>query len=436
MSLDTLYNMSVMKFIYDENAQVTRSEILEEAKKLEEYIAQLIKISKDENYSYDESTINLPLDKTNLDEITRIKEGLVTPKLKYILNIGIGGSNLGTRAIYDALYGYFEIIEPLRFPKMIFADTDDPTFLIKLKHFLKSHTCYPEEVIINTISKSGNTAETITNLEILVSDLPFAKDRLVVITEKDSELYKTTKYLKIRTLEIPKKVGGRFSVFSNVGLFPLACLDINLTELLKGAVESRNAGLQKDVFKNPAVLSAITTFINYKKGKIINNSFFFVPELESLGKWYRQLMAESLGKDGKGITPTVSIGSADLHSMGQLYLGGTRDKYFTFISIENVTEDIIVPEKPVFDILQNLKGTGAKTVMRAFLQGIKTAYKDKGIPFSEIKLKNLNERSLGNFLQFKMMEIMYLGKLMGVNAFDQPNVEEYKTEVRKLLNLT
>ncbi|MFC1622048.1 hypothetical protein ACFL13_01550 [Patescibacteria group bacterium] len=425
-----------MKFAYEKTAQVSEAEFEEESKRLEEYILKLRKVAEEENYSSNESSINLPFDEGALKNVINLHKELITPKLKYVLDIGIGGSSLGTRAVYDAFYGHFDTIEPLRYPKMIFADTDNPPYLAKLKYFLKSHIYYPEEIIINAISKSGTTAETIANLGILAGDLPFAKERLVVTTERDTELHKAAESLGIKTLEIPKKVGGRFSVFSSVGLFPLACAGVDLPDLLQGAMEARKVGLQKDTSKNPAAQSAIVTFINYKKGKLINDSFFFNPELESLGKWYRQLLAESIGKDGKGTTPTVSLGSVDLHSMVQLYLGGIKDKYFTFISTEDVTEGVVVPKNPILDVLHNLEGKSAKEIMDAILQGVKRAFSARKIPFSEVILKNLSAKSLGFFMQLKMIEMMYLGHLFGVNTFNQPDVEDYKTEVRKILKIS
>ena len=422
-----------MIFRFEETAHVTKEELSAEAPNLEPYIERLNKVAEADNYMYEESSINLPFDGDILEKILKLREKYVSPKLKYIIDIGIGGSNLGTKAVYDALYGYFDTVEPNRYPKMIFADTNDPTFIYKLYEFLRTHVDDPREMVINAISKSGKTTETIVNLDIIASNVPFAKDRLVITTEYNSNLWKTARSLDIDCLPIPGKVGGRFSVFSSVGLFPLACLGADISELLKGAMEARKECLNKNPLRNPAAISSIIIFSNYIKGKLIHDQFFFHPELESLGKWYRQLMAESIGKDGKGVTPTVSIGSVDLHSMGQLYLGGIKDKMFTFISTKNPTKDISVPQEPLLEILSEVEEKSTSEIMNAILGGVKVAFMKKDLPFMEIILDDISLSSLGQYMQFKMVEMMMLGKLLGVNAFDQPSVESYKQETRKIL---
>lgn len=422
-----------MIFRFEETAHVTKEELSAEAPNLEPYIERLNKVAKADNYMYEESSINLPFDGDILERILKLRKKYVTPDLKYILDIGIGGSNLGTKALYDALHGYFDAVEPDRFPKMIFADTNDPAFIYKLYQFLRTHIKDPKEMIINAVSKSGKTTETVVNLDIIASNVPFAKERLVITTDYNSDLWKTARDMDIDCLPIPGKVGGRFSVFSSVGLFPLACLGLDVSDLLRGAMEARKGCLVKNPMKNPAAVSAMIIFLNYVKGKLINDQFFFHPELESLGKWYRQLMGESIGKDGKGITPTVSIGSTDLHSMGQLYLGGIKDKFFVFISTKNPNIDISVPQEPLLEILSEVEEKNTSEVMNAILGGVKAAFLKKDLPFMEIILDDISPASLGQFMQLKMMEMMMLGRLLGVNAFDQPSVESYKQETRKIL---
>ncbi len=422
-----------MIFRFEETSHVTKKELSAEAPNLEPYIERLNKVAETDNYMYEESSINLPFDENILEKILKLKQKYASPKLKYIIDIGIGGSNLGTKAIYDALYGCFDVVEPNRYPKMIFADTNDPAFIYKLYEFLRTNVKDPREMVINAVSKSGKTTETIVNLDIIATNVPFAKDRLIITTAYNSELWKASRSLDLDCLPIPNKVGGRFSVFSSVGLFPLACLGVDLSELLKGAMEARKECLNRNVLRNPAAISSIIIFSNYIKGKLINNQFFFHPELESLGKWYRQLMGESIGKDGKGITPTVSIGSVDLHSMGQLYLGGIKDKFFTFISTQNPKNDISVPQEPLLEILSQVEEKSTSEVMNAILGGVKAAFLKHDLPFMEIILDDISLNSLGQYMQFKMVEMMMLGKLFGVNAFDQPSVESYKQETRKIL---
>ena len=182
--------------------------------------------------------------------------------------------------------------------------------------------------------------------------------------------------------------------------------------------------------------------MHYEIGKNISDLFLFANDLESLGKWCRQLIAESLGKEfnkkgetvNTGITPVVSIGSTDLHSMAQLYLGGPYDKFTTFLSVENSNSHINVPTLERYSkLVFGIQGTSLESVMSAIVEGTKAAFRKGGRPFMEIKLPYKSEYSIGQFLQFKMIETIFLGYLLDVNPFDQPNVESYKEETRKIL---
>lgn len=426
-----------MKFQYVETSQVFENEISKQGKRLASYIDLLNKVASTKDYLFDESSINLPLDDAYVNHILKLKGKLTSKELKYILVIGIGGADLGTKAIYDALWGSFDLVEPDRFPKMIFLDVTDPKFLSKLKEFLNKNINKPKEIIINTVSKSGKTIETIANLEIILKDVRFSKERMVITTGYKTELWDTANKMEIDILPIPDKVGDRFSIFSALGLFPLACAGISIEKFREGARMARLDGLKKDIYKNLPALSALITFSNLKRGCTIHNTFLFNPELESLGKWYRQLVAESLGKKRTGITPTVSIGSRDLHSMAQLYLAGPRDKFFTFVSTKGVKHPIRVPNDSVellTDVISEIEGKTADEITRAILLATKQTFNKHELPYAEIILDEISEKSLGHFMQFKMLEIMYLGRLLKVDAFSQPNVEEYKTEAKKILS--
>ncbi len=432
-----------MKFLKN-NSGIEENSFKQSQDNLLEYVERLKDVTRN-GYDDDESSINLSSDRDLFSNVKDMVANKKTPGLKYIIVIGIGGSNLGTKAIYDALYGYFDLLEVNRFPKMIFVDTNNPEFLHKLEVFLTNKIKQPEEIIVNIISKSGSTTETIVNMELifgmLEKRLSGILERFVVTTNLGGELYKIAKSKGISTLSIPEKVGGRYSVLSAVSLFPLAMSDINIRALLNGANEMRDKCLSSNIEENLAMASAVVLFENSKKGININNNFVFNGELESLGKWYRQLIGESIGKeknrDGEiinfGITPIVSVGSADLHSVGQLYMGGPKDKITTFIraSIPKNNQTIAVSLFP--ELASGVEGKTSQDIMNAILEGVKIAYKKKTLPFVEIIMDDISEKSLGEFLQFKMMEIIYLGKLLNINPFDQPNVEDYKSEIRNIL---
>jgi len=445
--------MKDIEFTYKDTL-IGEGEMKEAASILTNYIEYLSSISKSgENISNEidyieaESSINLPFDSSVLEMVNSAVKKVYTKNLKYIIIIGIGGSNLGTKAVYDSLRGTFDPFFVDKTPKIIFADTTSPKFLKDIRTILEKNVETSEEVLLNVVSKSGTTVETIANFEAIYSflDAKFGdvvKKRVIVTTDNESKLWEMAKNNDFEILSIPHIVGGRYSVLSAVGLFPLALVGIDIQALLEGARTMCDKCTKEEMSENPALVSSTLLYLYYKKGVTIHNSFFFNPELESLGRWYRQLIAESIGKryatDGKeinaGITPIVSIGSTDLHSMAQLYLGGPKDKFTTFVYAPGDSEEEVVPEQLTFlGLVKGINGQEFAKIMGAIFGGVKESYKKDELPFAEISFPKVDERSLGQFLQFKMFEIMYLAQLLDVDAFNQPNVEDYKKEMRKIL---
>lgn len=339
-----------------------------------------------------------------LKEVKEIAK--ICGNLKSIVLAGIGGSNLGALAIYKALRPKKEIC---------FAETLDSRRLGRIL----GHLQHPAVLII--ISKSGTTAETVANAAVSLEKMKKG-DRVIAVTDEDSKLWHWADKNGFLKLAVPKEIVGRYSVFTAVGLLPLFLAGIKVEKLLEGAEEAS---------EKAAADSAKSI---YESGKAIHDIFLFEPDLEWLGKWYRQLIGESLGKEGKGITPTVSIGTTDLHSVAQLYLGGPKDKFTTFVSVKNSGKDFTIPKNhDIEELVPGISGKKFSVLMKATLGGIKVAYKKQNLPFMEIELEDLSEKSLGKFMQEKMMEIVHLAKLMGVDPFDNPQVELYKEETRKLL---
>lgn len=426
-----------MKFLYNDTSRLSNEAIEQTTSSLQEYVTILNDIAKTNTYEDLECSMNLPFDKKIMEQVGETHRRRVSTKLKYLILIGIGGSNLGTKAIYDALYGFYDLLQPARFPKIIFLDTQDEEVLTKTKLLIETLQD-KEEVLVNAISKSGGTTETAANLEIVYEALNKkfgdVKDRFVFTTDEGSKMHQVAIEKGIDVLNLPKLVGGRYSVFSAVGLFPLMCMGFNVEALLRGAQNMRNVCLHTDYLDNPAILSAAILYLHWKAGININDNFIFLPQLESLGKWYRQLMGESIGKDGKGITPTVSIGSTDLHSVGQLYLGGPKDKITTFIYGEKPKYEAIVPANTEFNLVNTIPNKHIHSIMYAIVEGTIAAYHKQTLPYVILGLDNVSEEALGEFMQFKMMEMMYLGHLMGVTTFDQPHVELYKVETKRILS--
>lgn len=436
--------------IYQSTSGVETSQLEAGKKALEDYVNLVWKLAQGDDtgfdYGYYESSINLSLDenfKSFLREKIKEKKN---PELKYVIVVGIGGSNLGTMALYQALRG-IDVFMHEGMAKIVFLDTVSPPLISQALDFLNTKVNSPEEIIVNMISKSGETTETIVNFEIIYDTLKRRfgdkiNNRIIFTTDRDSKLWHVAEQKGVDTIEIAGRVGGRYSVFSAVGLFPLGLAGFNVDNFWFGASEMVKRCTDKDVFKNPALVSAIITYIHYTNGLNIYNSFYFNPELKTIGRWYSQLLAESTGKEFNlenkkiniGITPLISIGSTDLHSTATLFLGGPKNKFTQFIHAAQKQNSPVIPQELFLPgLVENINGKSISDIMGAIYYGVKIAYLKNKLPYSEIVMHDISENSLGQYLQLKMIETMYLARLLNVNAFDQPKVEDYKRETREIL---
>ncbi|PJE77212.1 hypothetical protein COV05_00330 [Candidatus Uhrbacteria bacterium CG10_big_fil_rev_8_21_14_0_10_48_16] len=431
-----------MKFSY-EKSLLEDSAIEPLIQELSPYRDHLKTVSKHTDYLEPESALQLPSDKALLENVTNSAIRLHSPTLQYIIVIGIGGSNLGTQAVYEAIAGSMNLLVD-RLPKLIFLDTVTDEKMTAVTRILE-HLTNIDDFLVITISKSGTTTEPIANTEVLWSaiEMQFGdpRSRFVFITDEGSPLWKIAEQKKIEHFSVPPHVGGRYSVFSTVGLLPLALAGIDIAEFVAGAKRAVIDGTSPQTSKNHALVSACLTHLHVKQGRTIHNSFLFSPKFEVLGKWYRQLMGESIGKERDlegnpvhaGITPIVSIGSTDLHSMAQLYWGGPDDKYTHLISSFTGEVHALPHQVALQGLIPNINGKSLESIMQAIYGGVKSAYEKKERPYVEIDLGQADARELGYYLQFRMIEMMYLARLMNVNAFDQPAVELYKETTRELL---
>ncbi len=421
-----------MRFSF-EHSGLTENDYKEASLLLAPYISQISGIAALGEYKEPESSVHLPLDEGILNSVQAAYNEKVKTPLKYIVVAGIGGSNLGAKAVYDALWNG-------NGPTMLFLDTPDDKKTVLVARRVLRGISRVEEVLVIIASKSGNTLETVACAEYFTNELknkfPDIEERVVVITDENSVLWENAKDRGLAVLPVPKPVGGRYSVFSAVGLFPLQAAGVNITAFREGAVKMTAECLQFEADRNPGIKGASFLANWHKKGKIIHDSFFFNPELESLGKWYRQLLAESIGKsESVGITPTVSIGSMDLHSVGQLYLGGPKDKMTEFIESEVGDYEAKVPVTRIFPgLVRSVEGRPFREIIGAVSRGAKVAYGKRGLPFTEVVFEKITESEIGAYMQWKMIETMYVAKLLGVDAFDQPDVESYKIETKRILN--
>jgi len=436
--------MNQIEFCF-QNSKITQEQRNQLSAQL---IIELNKMKKalEQGYEDDRASLNLPVDTSSLQKVMALVEEKNKLHPRYVIVVGIGGSNLGSLAVFDAILGKKYNLQDNE-KKILFADTVDSDLVFDIIRIIEPVLQNKEKILLNLVSKSGSTTETIANFEVLLqllekySDNP--KESIVVTTDYDSKLWHLAKEKQYSLLEIPKKVGGRYSVFSTVGLFPLAMMGVKIEQLLQGAKQMRLRCLDENFNKNPAAIGAACALLHFKDKKNIHDLFLFSDDLESIGKWNRQLVAESVGKEHDlsgnqvftGLTPTYSIGSTDLHSVAQLYLGGPFDKFTTFVKVKTNKHDLIIPRfKEYVSLVQGIQQKPMQEIMSAIYNGITTAFIKGNRPFMEIILPDKSESSIGQFMQYKMMETMYLGGFLQINPFDQPNVELYKKETRNLLN--
>jgi len=233
---------------------------------------------------------------------------------------------------------------------------------------------------------------------------------------------------------MPRMVSGRFSVFSAVGLLPLALLGIDVEAVLSGARGALSLARDKGEEENGTQQSAMRLYQALQNGYDTHNLFLFHKELEGIGKWWRQLVGESLNKGGKGILPMVSIGSTDMHSMAQAYLGGPQHIFHTFVAALAESSGDTIPRERVFpELVPELSREDLNVLMRTILGGVEASFSAHGVPYDRVSLLSISPEALGNFMQTQMIETFILSRLMEVSCFDQPDVEAYKEETRQIL---
>ncbi len=421
-------------FFSHEHSHVSLKELTKLEQKLKEAIPPLstLRLTR---YTTDYASLFLPFDTAMHHTVAEVVTEKLLLRPSMMILIGIGGSNLGTVALE-------QLFKARQVPFLYCADSVDPQATQLLYDRAEQTLISGHTIMLVIVSKSGTTTETIANAELfttlLARYIKKYRDYMVIISDEGSPLLQVAQREKISALPIATKVGGRFSIFSPVGLFPMGMLGIDTAALLKGAASVYPL---LDTVDNPAARSAAILYASYQKEIVIHDSFFFIAQAEGIGRWYRQLLAESIGKmhnlAGKvvsvGITPTISLGSVDLHSMAQLYLGAPEHRITTFISVKK-EHALAVPSKTMFDeILPFIRGKKFSTLMGAMLQGTKKAYAHKKLPYMSIEFPEISPYSIGQFMQLKMFEIIYLGALFQLNPFDQPEVELYKQETRKIL---
>jgi glucose-6-phosphate isomerase len=351
-----------------------------------------------------------------------------------LIVIGIGGSYLGARACHEALRSPLTKTRRLRY-----AGTNlSPRYHLDLLESVKD-----ERYAINVISKSGTTTEPAIAFRIFRRELErrmgkdLAGTQIVATTDREKGALRALAQAEgWETFVIPDDVGGRFSVLTPVGLFPLAYAGINVDALIGGATECAIACSEKRIERNPALLYAITRHLLYECGLAIEMLVSFEPRYAEFVEWWKQLYGESEGKDGQGLFPAGAVYSKDLHSLGQWIQDGPRIIFETFLTIETAEPSMSIPEATGsgdVDGLSYLEGRDLSEINGLAQKATMVAHADGGCPNIEIITPKLDAYHLGALIYFFEYACAISGYMSGVNPFDQPGVEAYKRNMFALL---
>lgn len=337
-------------------------------------------------------------------------------KYKKIVIIGMGGSILGTKSIYS----FFK--EKINKEVFFFDNLDNNLFLNFKKIENQKNSCF----II--ISKSGSTLETLANF-LIIFKKTLARNKLIFITENNnSALINIANKHNAEIIEHNQFVGGRYSILSEVGMLPSALMGLKIEKF-----KNIEKLLKNKKFFSCLIYDVACIYTLNSKG--VKNSVFmsYDSKLYDFCYWYQQLVGESLGKKGKGITPIISFGPKDHHSVLQLYLDGPKDKFFTFLDTENKNVNHKILTSSVPGSVSFLKNKTLKNLISAQLKATKNVFASKKIPFRQIKFKKNNEEEFGAITTFFVLETILLARMMKINPFDQPAVEQVKVETKKIL---
>ena len=356
-------------------------------------------------------------------------------KQKQIAIIGIGGSTLGTYAIYNFLKYNKQRNKTLK-KELFFFESTDP---INLNGTIAQLNL--EDTLFIVISKSGTTIETISIFKYLSSIVKMNSQNLLVITEDDSKLNSFAAANGISTFEIPKNVGGRFSVLSNVGLVPLYLAGFDIDELLKGARKISTSFFEQNELYNQ-LLKKARTYYEYKDVYNINAIFSYSQLLEGFNKWYIQLWGESLGKidannTNQGLTPIGLLGPVDQHSFLQLIVEGKRDKTVTFIKIKDFKDDTKIAPITLegLEDLDYINGLNFKELINLQADATIASVKEykKYIPIDLIEIEEISEFEIGKLLFYYELLTSIVGKFLRIYTYDQPGVEGGKIILKEML---
>ena len=379
---------------------------------------------------------------TNYDkeEFEKIKKSAqkIQKDSEILVVIGIGGSYLGARAVIESLtHTFYNYEKRKKTPKIFFAGNNmSPRYILDLIDLIGN-----KDFSVNVISKSGTTTEPAIAFRIFREILENkygieeAKKRIYVTTDKQKGALKTLADEEgYETFVIPDNVGGRYSVLTAVGLLPIATAGIDIDKLMKGAQIAKEKYMDNNIKYNECYQYAVVRNLLYLDDKDIEILVNYEPKLHYFTEWWKQLYGESEGKDLKGIFPAGVDFSTDLHSMGQYIQEGRRNLFETVLNIVNTNQDLsIKPDEDNLDGLNYLTDKSLDYINKKAMEGTIKAHIEGDVPNILINIENLNEEAIGELIYFFELACAMSGKILGVNPFNQPGVEKYKTNMFKLL---
>ena len=381
--------------------------------------------------------LDLPInyDKEELEQI-KICAEKVKNNSKYLLVIGIGGSYLGARSVIEALTSTFYNLRE-NSPIILYVGNNLSTSYIN--DIIK--IIGNDDFSINVISKSGTTTEPAIAFRIFKKILENkygnnASERIFVTTDEEKgALHTIAKENNYQTFKIPNNIGGRYSVLTAVGLFPIAVANINVDKLLNGAIKAYNKYNNSNLNENDCYKYAVIRNLLYHKDKNIEIFASYEPRLHYFIEWLKQLFGESEGKNGKGIFPVGVEFTTDLHSLGQYIQDGRRNIFETVLNIENTNESItMTKEENNLDNLNYLEGLTLDYINHKAMEGTIDAHVSNDVPNILINVDKLDEETIGELIYFFELACAMSGFILNVNPFNQPGVEKYKQNMFKLLN--
>ena len=372
------------------------------------------------------------------EEFARIKAAAERIKANsdILIVIGIGGSYLGARAAIELLKSPLYNNMKKDTPDIYYVGNSiNPAYLNEIIAL-----CDGKDFSVNVISKSGTTTEPALAFRIfkkMVEDKygkEEAKNRIFATTDKARGTLKNLSDTEgYETFVIPDDVGGRFSVLTAVGLLPIAVAGCDIDALMKGAAKAQ-ADFCADFDNNDCYKYAALRNILYRKGKSVEMLVSYDPSFVMMSEWYKQLFGESEGKDNKGIFPSAAVFSTDLHSMGQYIQDGARILFETVVDIKKPKTDLFLePDAENLDGLNFLTNQNMSVVNRKAFEGTVLAHTEGDVPNIILELDDTTEESVGYMIYFFEKACAISGYVLGVNPFNQPGVESYKSNMFALL---